>query len=82
MKQVVQSLKSGDISVVDVPPPQLRDGGVLVLTHASLNSAGTERAKIELGEKSLVGKARAAPSSPAKSSPSRARRASSRLTGG
>ena len=61
MKQVVQSLKSGEVAVVDVPAPSVRDGGALVLTHASLISTGTERAKIELGEKSMLGKARARP---------------------
>src|SRR5690349_22079541 len=61
MKQVVQSLKTGATEVVDVPPPQLRAGGALVLTRASLISAGTERSKVELGEKSLLGKARARP---------------------
>ena len=61
VKQVVQSLKSGEVAVVDVPTPSVRRGGALVLTHASLISTGTERAKIELGEKSLLGKARARP---------------------
>ncbi|HEY7605014.1 MAG TPA: hypothetical protein VH760_12195, partial [Gaiellaceae bacterium] len=61
MKQVVQTPKTGDIRVVEVPPPVLRPGGALVLTRASLISAGTERSKIELGKASLVGKARARP---------------------
>jgi predicted dehydrogenase len=61
VKQVVQTPKTGDIRVVEVPPPVLRPGGALVLTRASLISAGTERSKIELGKASLVGKARARP---------------------
>jgi predicted dehydrogenase len=61
VKQALQSLKSGEVAVLDVPAPRLRSGGALVLTRASLISAGTERAKIELGEKSLLGKARARP---------------------
>lgn len=61
MKQVAQSPKTGAITVMEVPPPRLRPGGVLVRTHASLISAGTERTKLELGEKSLLGKARARP---------------------
>jgi threonine dehydrogenase-like Zn-dependent dehydrogenase len=61
VRQVVQSLKTGAIDVLEVPPPQLRPGGALVLTKASLISAGTERSKVELGEKSLLGKARARP---------------------
>ena len=61
MKQVVQIPRTGEVQVVDVPPPQLRGGGALVLTQASLISRGTERAKLELGKASLVGKARARP---------------------
>lgn len=61
MRQVVQSLRTGAVDVLDVPPPQLRPGGALVLTKASLISAGTERSKVALGEKSLIGKARARP---------------------
>lgn len=57
----MQHPKSGEVDVVDVPPPRLRERGVLVATGASLISAGTERSKIELGEKSMLGKARARP---------------------
>ena len=61
MRQVVQNFKSGKVSVLDVPPPRLRAGGALVRIEASVISLGTERSKIELGEKSLLGKARARP---------------------
>lgn len=62
MKQVLQSYKTGEIRVADVPAPASPEpGGVLVLTRASLVSAGTERMAIDLGRKSLVGKARARP---------------------
>ena len=61
MKQVSQSIKDGRIQVLDVPPPALRPHGVLVRTAWSLISAGTERAKMDLGQKSLVGKARSRP---------------------
>jgi len=61
MKQVVQTLKTGAVHVEDVPPPRLRAGGALVVTRASLISQGTERMKMELGGKSLIGKARARP---------------------
>jgi threonine dehydrogenase-like Zn-dependent dehydrogenase len=61
MRQVVQNLRRGEVSVVDVPAPMLRPGGALVATLASVISAGTERSKVELGRKSLVGKARARP---------------------
>jgi len=54
-------MKSGELSVADVPPPMCRPGHVLVRTAASLISAGTEKSKIDLGKKSLLGKARERP---------------------
>ncbi len=61
MKQLIQTLRTGELEVVDVPPPSLRPGGVLVKTVASLISAGTEKSKVDLGKKSLLGKARSRP---------------------
>lgn len=57
MKQVLQNLRSGSVEVQDVPPPALRAPGVLVATACSLISPGTERATVELGRSSLLGKA-------------------------
>ncbi len=61
MKQLVQNVKNGQIGVVDVPPPVLRDDGILVRNRASLISAGTERAMMKLAQKSLLGKAKERP---------------------
>jgi predicted dehydrogenase/threonine dehydrogenase-like Zn-dependent dehydrogenase len=61
MKQVAQRLKDGRLRVVEVPEPQLDDWKVLVRTSASLVSAGTERAKVEVARESLLGKARRRP---------------------
>ena len=61
MKAIVQSYRGGAPEVAEVPPPALRPGGVLVRTAASLVSAGTERAMVELAAKSLLGKARERP---------------------
>src|SRR5438309_3947417 len=61
MKQVLQSYRTGELRVAYVPAPGIEQGCVLVHTAASLISAGTERAVIELGKKSLVGKARQRP---------------------
>jgi predicted dehydrogenase/NADPH:quinone reductase-like Zn-dependent oxidoreductase len=47
--------------VLDVPPPHLPANGVLVQVAASVISSGTERAKIDVAGRSLVGKARARP---------------------
>ncbi len=61
MKQVLQNRKTGQVRVIDVPTPQLRPDGLLVRNAVSLISAGTERASIELSQKSLVGMARDRP---------------------
>jgi polar amino acid transport system substrate-binding protein len=57
LKQILQNLKTGAVSVTDVPAPVVRTGFVLVRTSASLISAGTERMTVETGQKSLVGRA-------------------------
>ncbi|HEX8129087.1 MAG TPA: bi-domain-containing oxidoreductase [Pyrinomonadaceae bacterium] len=57
----MQNYKTGEVSVADVPPPIAQRGRVLVRTFASLISAGTERMAVELGRKSLIGKARERP---------------------
>ncbi len=61
MKQVLQQPGTGEISVAEVPAPQLLPGCVLVRMGASLVSAGTERASSEFARKSLVQKAQARP---------------------
>ena len=61
MKQVVQSHRSGGVRIEGVPAPACAAGGVLVRTGCSVISAGTERMLLELGRKSLLGKARARP---------------------
>ena len=61
MKQIAQSFSNGRIKVNEVPAPALRPHGVLVRTAFSLISAGTERAKVDLGQKSLLAKARSRP---------------------
>jgi polar amino acid transport system substrate-binding protein len=61
MKQVTHTLKDGRIDVADVPVPTLSDRFVLVRTTASVISAGTEKTKIDMGNKNLLQKARARP---------------------
>lgn len=61
MKQVVQSLKSGELEVLEVPAPGVRRGGILVETAASLVSAGTERMIVDFAGKNLLDKARSRP---------------------
>lgn len=61
MKQLSQNLRTGKLSVDEVPAPGVQVGQVLVQTAYSLISAGTERTKIDTGRKSLLGKAMARP---------------------
>src|SRR5436305_3448785 len=61
MKQLLQNLKTGAGVVADVPAPVAQRGRVIVRAAASLVSAGTERAFVELGRKGLVGKAKQRP---------------------
>ena len=61
MKQVLQDLRSGEVSVREVPEPVAEPGRVFVAVERSLISAGTERASATLGAKSLIQKARARP---------------------
>ncbi len=61
MKQLLQNIHIGETLIAEVPIPQLQAGMVLVCTHASLVSAGTERMLVEFAEKSLLGKALSRP---------------------
>jgi predicted dehydrogenase len=61
MKQIIQSYKTGEIKLVNSPAPTCAPGEVVVKNRASLVSVGTERGMIELGKKSLLGKALARP---------------------
>ena len=61
MKQILQQPRTGEISVSDVPAPQLVPGCVLVRIAASLVSVGTERASSEFASKNLLQKAKTRP---------------------
>ena len=61
MEQVVQSVRSGRLRLVEVPAPQIGPSEVLVATGCSLVSAGTERAIRKLASSNLLKKARARP---------------------
>jgi len=58
---VLQNFKTGELSLAEVPRPRVRAGGVLVRNAASVISAGTERAILELARMSALDKARARP---------------------
>ena len=61
MKQIAQNYKTGELTVLDVPAPGCRPGGVLVRSLFSLISTGTEMMKVSEASMSMVGKARARP---------------------
>lgn len=61
MKQLLQSLKSGEVEVAAVPLPSVKEGQVLIASSRTLVSAGTERMLVDFGKSSLIGKARRQP---------------------
>lgn len=61
MLQVIQYQKTGEITVEELPAPQLKSGGVLVRNAFSLISAGTERSSVETAQANILGKARLRP---------------------
>ena len=61
MKQILQSYRTGELWMAEVPVPTCGRGGVLIRTRSSVVSAGTERIVRTLAKKSLIGKARARP---------------------
>ena len=61
MLQIIQNYRTGKIELADVPVPNCSSNCILVKNVASLISIGTEKSIIELGKKSLLGKAKARP---------------------
>ena len=57
MKQILQSFKTGEMWLAEVPAPLCKSKGVVVRTVASFVSAGTERMLASFAKKSLIGKA-------------------------
>jgi len=61
MEQIILNYKTGELKVAEVPIPMYGSDSILVKNMASLISIGTERSILELGRKSLLGKARSRP---------------------
>lgn len=61
LKQIIQSFKTGETILEDVPAPKVRAGYVLIKTTRSLVSLGTERMLVEFGKANLLQKARQQP---------------------
>lgn len=61
MKQIIQSFKTGETILEEIPAPQVRKGVVLIQTSRTLVSLGTERMLVEFGKSNLLSKARQQP---------------------
>ena len=61
MKQVLQSYRTGELWLAEVPTPRCLRNGVKVRVEASLVSAGTEKRMIDLAKSNLLQKARKRP---------------------
>jgi predicted dehydrogenase/threonine dehydrogenase-like Zn-dependent dehydrogenase len=61
MRALLEDMKSGKVAAYEVPAPDIQEGGILVRTAFSAISSGTEKAAVEAGRKSLLGKAMARP---------------------
>lgn len=61
MKQIIQSFKTGETILEEIPAPQVSRGNVLIKTTRSLVSLGTERMLVEFGKANLIQKARQQP---------------------
>jgi predicted dehydrogenase/threonine dehydrogenase-like Zn-dependent dehydrogenase len=61
LKQLIQSFKTGETLLEEVPAPLVRKGHLLVRTSRSLVSLGTEKMLVEFGKSSLISKARQQP---------------------
>lgn len=61
MKQLMQSLATGDVRVVEAPSPHVSRSQVLVASRCSLVSSGTERMLVQFGKASYVQKAKHQP---------------------
>ena len=61
MLQILQSLKSGETILAEVPAPNVRKGSLLIATGTTLVSAGTERMLVDFGKSGWIQKARSQP---------------------
>ncbi len=61
MKQLIQNLRSGETVLEEIPAPLVKKGHVLIRTHHSLVSLGTEKMLVEFGRSNLIAKARQQP---------------------
>lgn len=61
MKQILQSLRNGDIEVADIPHPSIGSKELLIKSNNSLISSGTEKMLIDFGKSGWLNKAKKQP---------------------
>lgn len=61
MKQLLQSLNTGELTLAEIPCPQIKNNHVIVQTTCSLISSGTERMLLEFGRANILGKIKQQP---------------------
>lgn len=61
MRQIIQSFKTGETILEELPAPMVSRGALLIRTSHSLVSLGTERMLVEFGKANLIQKARQQP---------------------
>lgn len=61
MRQIIQSYRTGELELAEVPAPRSSAGSLVVRTVCSVVSVGTERYMLDMAKKSLLGKAMSRP---------------------
>lgn len=61
MKQLIQNLKNGELSLADIPTPKVGHNEILIRNTMSLISTGTEKMLLEFGKSNVITKARSQP---------------------
>ena len=61
MKQVIQNMKDGKTSIIEIPYPSISSNQIIIKTKASLISSGTEKMLVDFGKSSYIGKAKQQP---------------------
>ena len=61
MQQLTQKLKNGKMQILETPTSAIQKGQVLIKTHYSLISAGTEGNTVKAARKGYIGKAKERP---------------------
>lgn len=57
MLQILQSYKSGELWLAEVPVPACKSGGIIMQNRVSFVSAGTEKMLVDFAKKNIIGKA-------------------------